>query len=84
MMRVLDIVSSERKYVNNIDYYLESEVEFLRKPIVGADFVFVHKGKMNNIGKVIRYYDGGNFVYVRNEKSTGFIFYEKEVEDAEN
>lgn len=84
MMRVLDIVSSEIKYVNNIDYYLESEVEFLREPIVGADFVFVHKGKMNNIGKIVRFYNGGNFLYIRTERNTGFIFYEKEVENAEN
>ena len=60
MMRVLDIISSERRYVNNIDYYLENEVEFLRNPIVGADFVFVHKGKMNNMGKVARYYEGND------------------------
>lgn len=84
MMRILDIVSYEKKYVNNIDYYLEEEVEFLRMPIVGADFVFVHNGKMNNAGKTTRFYDGGNFLYIRTEKDTGFIFYEKEVENAEN
>lgn len=83
MMRVLDIISSERRYVNNIDYYLENEVEFLRDPIIGADFVFVHKGKMNNIGKVVRYYEGNDFLYIRTENGTGIIFYERE-ENAEN
>lgn len=84
MMKILDIVGSERKYVSNIDYYLENEVDFLRIPIIGADFVFVHKGKMNNIGKVVKSYDGGNFLYIRTESGTGFIFYEEEVENAEN
>lgn len=82
-MKILDIVSSEENYVNNIDYYLENEIEFLRWPEVGSNFIFVHKGKINSAGKIAKIYIGYDFMYVRTEKGTGFIFYE-EVEDEKN
>lgn len=83
-MKILDIVSSEERYANRIDYYLENEVEFVNYPAVGSSLIFVHKGKINSAGKIVKSYIGDDFVYARTVNNTGFIFYEEEMEDAEN
>lgn len=83
-MKILDIVSLEERYANKIDYYLENEVEFLNYPSVGSNLIFVHKGKINSAGKIAKAYIGDDFIYVRTENNTGFIFYEGEMKDAED